>query len=145
MNRNFIMLAYPIRMKADTNGSLLITFADIPEAATSAHDQADAPRMAREALESALEFYFEDGRPVPMPSQPKRGQRTVTLPASMTAKILLLNEMLRQKIRPVDLARRLGTTPQVVNRMTNLRHATKIDGLVEAFRVLGKKLELRVG
>jgi antitoxin HicB len=138
------MLAYPIKLKKDTNGSLLVTFPDIPEAATSAHNEKKALILALEALESALEFYFDDGRPVPMPSAPKRGQQKVTLPASMSAKVLLLNEMLAQNIRLVDLARLLGTTPQAVNRMTNLRHSTKIDGLVEAFQALGKKLELRV-
>lgn len=138
------MLAYPIKLKKDTNGSFLVTFPDIPEAATSVHNEKKLASMALEALESALEFYFEDGRKVPMPSAPKRGQQTVTLPASMSAKVLLLNEMLAQNVRPADLARMLGTTPQAVNRLTNLRHATKIDGLVEAFQVLGKRLELRV-
>ena len=138
------MLSYPVKIKKDTNGSLLVTFPDIPEAATSAHNEAKALTLALEALESALEFYFEDGRAVPMPSSAKRGQQTVTLPASMSAKVLLLNEMIAQKVRPADLARLLNTTPQVVNRLTNLRHATKIDGLVDAFQALGKKLELRV-
>ena len=138
------MLAYPIKLKKDTNGSLLLTFPDIPEAVTSAHNEKKALILAREALESALEFYFEDGRAVPMPGTPKRGQQTVTLPASMSAKVLLLNEMLAQNVRPADLARLLGTSPQAVNRLTNLRHSTKIDGLIEAFQVLGKKLELRV-
>lgn len=138
------MLSYPVRIKKDTNGSLLVTFPDIPEAATSAHNEAKALTLALEALESALEFYFEDGRAVPMPGAAKRGQQTVTLPASMSAKVLLLNEMIAQKVRPADLARLLHTTPQVVNRLTNLRHATKIDGLVEAFQALGKRLELRV-
>ena len=36
----------------------------------------------------------------------------MTLPASMSAKVLLLNEMLAQNVRPADLARLLGTTPQ---------------------------------
>ena len=138
------MLTYPVKMKRDTNGSLLVTFPDIPEAATSAHDDAKALGLALESLESALEFYFEDGRAVPMPSAPKRGQQSVSLPASMSAKVLLLNEMLKQNVKPAELARLLGTTPQVVNRLTNLRHPTKIDGLAEAFRVLGKRLDLRV-
>ncbi|MBL8378634.1 MAG: hypothetical protein JNM79_12245 [Burkholderiales bacterium] len=38
-------------------------------------------------------------------------------------------------VRPADLARRLGTTPQAVNRLTTLRHATKIDGLVDDSRL----------
>jgi antitoxin HicB len=138
------MLSYPLKIKNDTNGSLLVTFPDIPEAATSAHNEKKALVLALEALESALEFYFEDGRPVPLPRVPKRGQQSVTLPASMSAKVLLLNEMLAQNVRLADLARLLGTTPQAVNRLTNLRHSTKIDGLVEAFQALGKKLELRV-
>ena len=138
------MLTYPVKLKRDTNGALLVTFPDIPEAATSAHNETRALHLALESLESALEFYFEDGRTVPMPSTPKRGQQTVTLPASMSAKILLLNEMLKQNVKPADLARLLGTTPQVVNRLTNFRHPTKIDGLAETFRVLGKRLDLRV-
>ena len=138
------MLAYPIKLKKDTNGSLLLTFVDIPEATSSAHSEAIASSVALEALESALEFYFEDDRRVPMPSPAKRGQQTITLPASMSAKVLLLNEMLEQNVRTADLARLLGTSPQAVNRLTNLRHPTKIDELVEAFKALGKKLELRV-
>jgi hypothetical protein len=42
----------------------------------------------------------------------------VELPASVSAKVLRLNEMLRQKVRPAELGRRMGTTPQVVNRLT---------------------------
>ncbi len=59
---------------------------------------------------------------------------------SVAAKVLLLNEMLRQKVRPIDLARRLGTTKQEVNRLTNLRHPTKIGRVDTALRALGKRL-----
>ena len=94
-------------MKKDTNGALLVTFPDIPEAATSAHNEAKALGHALESLESALEFYFEVGRAVPMPSAPKHGQQSVSLPASMSAKLLLLNEVLKQNVRPTELARML--------------------------------------
>ncbi len=50
--------------------------------------------------------------------------------------------MLRQKVRPAELARRLGTTPQEVNRLTNIRHTSRIDGIDAALRVLGKRLLL---
>jgi antitoxin HicB len=96
--------------------------------------------MAKEALELSMEFYFDDMRQVPMPSKPKRGQAIVELSPSSAAKVLLLNEMLRQKVRPIDLARRLGTTKQEVNRLTNLRHPTKIDRIDAALRALGKRL-----
>ena len=101
--------------------------------------------MAKEALEVAMDFYFEDRRPVPMPSNPKRGQAVVELPASVSAKVLLLNEMLRQNVRPIDLARRMGTTKQEVNRLTDLRHATKIDRVDDGAAGAGEAVDFGCG
>jgi antitoxin HicB len=120
-----------------------VNFPDIPEALTQGVDREEALVMAKEALELAMEFYFEDRRPVPEPSKAKRGQSVVALSASTSAKVLLLNEMLRQKIRPAELARRIGTTPQEVNRLTNIRHTSRIDGIAVALAALGKTLEMR--
>jgi antitoxin HicB len=52
--------------------------------------------------------------------------------------------MIYQQVRPAELERRLGTTPQVVNQLTNLRHTTKIDKIANAIKALGKKLDIRV-
>jgi antitoxin HicB len=65
------------------------------------------------------------------------------LPASVAAKVLLLNEMIAQKVRPATLARRLRVTPQEVTRLIDLRHTTKIDGIAGALKALGKTLEIR--
>ncbi len=135
------MRGYPVNLRKDGK-FFLATFADIPEAITQGDNRAHALAMAREALETAMEFYFDDHRPVPMPSRPKRGQTVVELPPSVAAKVLLLNEMLRQKIRPIELARRIGSTKQEVNRLTDLRHPTKIDRIDLALRALGKHLVL---
>ncbi|MGA2276014.1 MAG: type II toxin-antitoxin system HicB family antitoxin [Terracidiphilus sp.] len=135
------MRAYPVDLRKDGK-FILVTFPDIPEAITQGDNRAHALEMAAEALETAMEFYFEDRRPVPAPSKPKRGQPVVTLPASLSAKILLLNEMLRQKIPPAELARRIGTTRQEVNRLTDLRHTSKIDRIDAALQALGKTLIL---
>lgn len=99
---------------------------------------------AKDALESALDFYFDDKRAVPAPSRPKRGQNVIELPASLSAKVLLLNEMITQDVRPAELARRLNTSPQEVNRLTNVRHTTRIDGIAAALQALGKHLDMRV-
>ena len=133
------MQGYPVNLRR-SDGFLVVSFPDIPEAHTQGVDRAEALAMAKEALELSMGFYIDDMRPVPMPSKPKRGQAVVELSPSVAAKVLLLNEMIRQKVRPIDLARRLGTTKQEVNRLTNLRHATKIDRIDAAFRVLGKRL-----
>ena len=98
----------------------------------------------KDALESALDFYFEDKRAVPLPSKAKRGQHVVELAASLSAKVLLLNEMVTQNVRPAELARRLNTSPQEVNRLTNIKHTTRIDSIAAALQALGKHLDMRV-
>lgn len=136
-------MRYPIDITQDGK-YLMVTFPDIPEAITQGRNLTEARKVALEALESALEFYFDDRRMVPAPSRIKRGQESVELPASMAAKVLLLNEMHRQKVRPSELARKLHTTPQEVNRLTDIRHTSRIDGIHAAMRALGKTLEIRV-
>ena len=139
------MFMYPITLTPDTtDGGFVVTFVDIPEAITQGDTQAQALEAAKVALESALDFYFEDKRAVPPPSKAKRGQHVVELAASLSAKVLLLNEMVTQNVRPAELARRLNTSPQEVNRLTNVKHTTRIDGIAAALQALGKHLDMRV-
>lgn len=138
------MFMYPVTLTKDEDGGFVVNFKDIPEAITQGETREAALAAAKNALESALDFYFEDKRIVPMPSKAKRGQPLVELPASLSAKVLLLNEMVTQNVRPAELARRLNTTPQEVNRLTNVRHTTRIDGIAAALQALGKHLDLRV-
>lgn len=129
----------------DENGEptgFVVTFRDIPEAITQGDTEAEALAVAADALLTAMDFYFEDKRQVPAPSAAKRGERLVALPASVSAKVLLLNEMVSQGVHPIDLARRMATTKQEINRLIDLRHATKIDRIEEALESLGKRLEL---
>ena len=137
------MFVYPVTLKREKDGGFVATFKDVPEAITQGETEAEALAAARDALETALDFYFEDNRVVPLPSKAKRGQPVIELPASLSAKILLLNEMIEQCVRPAELARRLKTTPQEVNRLTDVRHTTRIDGIAAALKVLGKRLDMR--
>jgi antitoxin HicB len=135
------MLMYPARIARDGDG-YLVSFPDIPEALTGAATEEAALALAVDALVTVMDFYFEDRRPVPPPSARKRGQVLVELPPSIGAKVLLLNEMLKQGTRPAELARRMGVKPQEVNRLTTLTHPTKIDTVAAALKALGKRLEL---
>jgi antitoxin HicB len=139
------MFMYPVTLTPDeADGGFVVTFVDIPEAITQGDTEAEALAAAKDALESALDFYFEDKRVVPSPSKAMPGQNVIELPASLSAKVLLLNEMITQDVRPAELARRLNTTPQEVTRLTNVRHTTRIDGIAAALQALGKHLDMRV-
>jgi antitoxin HicB len=136
-------MKFPVKLAKEPEGGYTVTFPDIPEAISCGTSVEDALYHAKDALESAMDFYFEDGRPVPSPSKPKKGQYLVEIPTSVAAKVLLLNEMALQRVRPAELARRMKVTPQDVNRLTNTRHVTKIDGIAGALKALGKTLEIR--
>jgi antitoxin HicB len=135
-------MRYPANLEPDGK-FYLVTFPDIPEAITQGDSIEDALLHAADVLESAMDHYIENGLAIPKPSRPKRGQEMVALPASYAAKILLLNEMAVQKVRPAELARRLKVTRQEVNRLINSRHTSKIDGIAQALKALGKTLEIR--
>ncbi len=110
------MYAFPITLTLDKEkGGFVVTFKDIPEAITQGETETEALENAQEALEVALDFYFDDKRPVPTPSSPKRRQKTIEFSASLSAKVILLNEMIAQDVRSVELARRLG--PYLHRRM----------------------------
>jgi antitoxin HicB len=137
------MARYPAFLDPEGDG-FNVTFRDIPEAITCGDNRDDALEMAAGALVTAMEFYFEDRRPVPLPSDPKDGEVLIALPASVWAKVLLLNEMIAQRVTPAELARRMNTRPQEVTRIINLGHATKIDTIAAALRTMGRDLEISV-
>lgn len=136
------MLNYPITLEADSNGTILVGFVDFPEANAVGDDEADAVVQALDALETAVELYFDLRRPVPLPSQPTAGQPSVALPALETAKVLVWNEMIAQKIRKADLARRLDVHTPQVDRLFDLKHSSKIEFVEQAAKALGKKLSV---
>jgi antitoxin HicB len=136
---------YPANFTWDEEGkAYCITFRDIPEAITQGNTEEEALFMAQDALTTALDFYFDDRRQVPIPSRAQKGERSIALPASVWAKALLLNELLASNISHAELARRMGMRPQEVQRIVELKHATKIDTIARALSCLGKRLEVRL-
>jgi len=136
------MLTYCYTLSPDDNGTLLITFPDLPEAAAVAESDQDVAHSAFEGLEAALQMYIDARRPIPMPAAV--GDGSVTLAALPTAKVLLSNEMVAQGIRKAELARRLGVHMPQVDRLLDLAHASKIEAVEAAVQQLGRRLEVSV-
>lgn len=133
-------MRYPARFEPAENGGFVVSFRDIPEAITQGDSLEEAVDMARDALLTAMEFYFEDEKQVPSPSAVLDGEELVSLPVSVWVKVLLLNQMIADRVKRADLARRLSIKPQQVTRLVDLEHTTKIDELERAFHALGKTL-----
>lgn len=134
------MLTYHYTMTPDDNGTLLIRFPDVPEAAAVAETEAEAQSQAAEGLEAALQMYVDARRPIPSVSFDSG--EPAALGASATAKLLLADEMVRQGMRKADLARALGVHPPQVDRLLDLGHASKIEAVETALSVLGRRLDV---
>lgn len=138
------MLRYPVRLKGDTNGTIRVSFPDVPEAHTFGEDQDEALMQAADALESALSLYVDDRREIPKPSPIQRGRKFVTLPALAEAKLALYSAMRASGVGKAEMARRLNCHLPQVDRLLDLMHASRLDQLEAAFRVLGKQLCVEV-
>ena len=137
------MLNYPVILTPD-DGTVLVTFPDVPEAITFGADEGEALLQAVDALESALSVYVAERAPLPVPSKAKRGQHTVRPSALEGAKLGVYQAMTEQGIKKSELARRLGWHMPQVDRLFDLRHASRLDQIEAAARVLGKHLELQI-
>ncbi len=133
---------YPANFIKENDGSYVVTFRDIPEAITQGDTLEEATEMAQDALITAMDFYFEDERTIPLPSKAVKGEKLIEVPISISSKVFLLNLMLEKKITQVELAKLLHKPKQEVTRIVNLHHATKIDTVAEALKALGKTPKL---
>ena len=122
---------YPATVESNNEGGFIAKFRDVPEAITEAWDLEELKNNARDALISAIDFYIEDRKAFPVGSTVKSGEIAIELP---------LNTMVQANVRPIDLARKMKVKPQEVTRLTDIRHATKIDTIQKALRALGKEL-----
>jgi antitoxin HicB len=137
------MLRYPVKLQRDTNGTILVSFPDVPEAHTFGKDREEALARAEDALETALIGYMEDRLPIPKPSPSKRGP-FIVVPALAEAKLALYSAMRAGRISKSELARRLNCHLPQVDRLLDLRHGSRLDQLEAAFRVLGKQLSVQI-
>lgn len=138
------MFDYPVTLTPD-DGTVLVTFADVPEAITFGADEGEALLNAIDALETGLSFYVDARKPLPKPGKPKRGQKTVRPSALECAKLGVYKAMTEQGVKKAELARRLGWHMPQVDRLFDLRHASRMDQIEAAAAALGRRIEITVG
>ncbi len=136
------MLRYPVSLTTE-GGHVLVDFLDLP-AHTYADDEDEALARAVDALTTMIGAYMRQRQPIPAPSAPGRGARTVPLPPLLVAKVELYNTMLAQRVNKAELGRRLRWHLPQIDRVLDVRHASRLDQLEQALAAVGKRLELHV-
>ena len=135
------MVEYPVTLTRDDNDTILVTFPDFPEAATFGEDRAEALARAVDALETIIEAYIKDRQRIPKPSA---GKLRVSLTPLAAAKVQLYTAMLRRRIRKTNLAELLNVHLPQIDRLLDLKHASRIDQIEAAARVLGGHVDVNV-
>jgi len=138
------MFEFPVTLTKDDNGTVIAMFVDVPEAITFGADEDEALLNAIDALETGLSFYVDERKALPVPSKAKKGQKTVTPYALECAKLGIYKAMTDEGIKKAELARRLGWHMPQVDRLFDLRHASKLDQIEAAAHVLGKKINIEI-
>ncbi len=139
------MLIYPAVFTPAEEGGFVVTFPDFPWGGTQGETEAEAREMARDLLTLIIGQYIRKQEDIPRPGR-IRGKhvRGVALPALVEAKVELYRTMRESGIRKAELARRMGQPKQQVERLLNLRHASRLDQIEAAFSALRKQLTIAV-
>jgi antitoxin HicB len=133
------MRSYPAALTPDPDGGFTVTFRDVPEAITEGDTRDEALLRAEDALESALAMYVAAKEPLPS-SEAEADEVMVPLSALGMAKTALYDAMREQGVGRAELARRLRWHPPQVNRVLDLRHASRMEHVEAALAALGLRL-----
>ena len=133
------MLAYAVKLIPDDNGTVRVTSPDFPELTTFGEDNNDALLHTVAALEEAIAARIADQEDIPKSS---KGKFQVAVSTQIALKVLLYKSMRDQGIRKAVLARRLHCHAPQVDRLLDIRHASRIDQLDAAFSALGQRVRV---
>jgi antitoxin HicB len=137
-------MVYPVTLTRDDNNTWLVTFPDFPEAHTFGDDVNDALAHAADALETIVDSYIRDRRPIPAPGPNKRGRRAVPLTLLVEMKVGLYQALRQSKTSKAELARRLNCHVPQVDRLFDIRHHSRLDQIEAAATALGKRINVRL-
>ena len=133
---------YPAKIEKDEAGFFLVTFPDIPFAATDGKTMAEAMEEARDCLEEAIAVSIADSLDFPFPSSVLKGHHAIPLTARMSAKAALYIAVCESGIRKSELARKLGVDEKEIRRMLSPRHQTKLPRIEQALSALSYQLSV---
>ncbi|MGH6904028.1 MAG: type II toxin-antitoxin system HicB family antitoxin [Geminicoccaceae bacterium] len=138
------MVAYAAAFEREGDGGFVVTFRDLPEAVAQGDSLDQAIEAGMYSMAVALEFRIRDDEVWPEPSPAREGERLITLPVLIEAKLALMRRMQETGTTKVELARLLGISEAAVRRLLRFDHRSHIGRIEVALARLGSRLELRL-
>jgi len=135
---------YPAKVERDEAGFFFVTFPDFPEAATDDRLREKALAAAGDCLEEAVAGRIKRDEALPTPSPAEPGMVTIALPALWAMKAALYLAARESRLSPGELAAKLGTNEEEVERLLDPRQASPAPALEAALRAVGKRVHVVV-
>ena len=130
---------WPVDLIPAEEGGYIVNFPDMPNGWSQGEDRSEALAQAEDLLEEMVLGRMAGGEEVSFPSAAE-GRPTVTLPALTAAKLEAYRAMRAAGLNKKQLAELLGWQPSQVTRLFDGRHASRLDQIEAALRVLGRRL-----
>ncbi len=125
------MLYYGLKIEVDNPG-WLITCRDVPQLTTGSPRGTTKERAAEfgvEGLQVVFELLMEQGKPIPLPSNPQEGETIVYLNLNAQTKIAIWNEIVAQKLKPAQVAKLIAPSKYPMTRLKNLTEPISLDAI----------------
>jgi antitoxin HicB len=139
--RTFI---YPAKIEQDSESFFLVTFRDIPFAATDGKTLDEALENAADCLCEALASCIADNEEIPLASEPWADEHPIAPSALISAKAALYTTVTAQGLNKTALAGILGVSETVGRRLLDPRYQTKLIKIDQALNAMGKKMVIGI-
>lgn len=136
---------YPIEI-VETNGGFRAFSRDLPELAVGFDTFEELHEKLRAFVPYVMEtMYRREKRRIPMPSNPKAGERCIYVPLYIQAKVALWNCMIDKGMNLQALAEMLGISATQAQRYVDLSvKKVSLESIEEALYRLGAHLTVKV-
>ena len=132
-------LYYPFTIEKGDEHGFIAQFVDIEEAYTFGETIDECIHNASEVLSAVIEMRLENNEPIPEPSNIDTKYKvmpSVTIQAALSIR----NAKDDKRMSTADLARVMGVTWPVANKLTDPKHYPNLRQLEKAANALGKRL-----
>jgi antitoxin HicB len=133
-------LAYPVNIIQDEDGRFVATFPDFGWGATDGATEKEAIEEASDCLAEIIATTISEGRDLPEPSAPIKGQNVIHPTAEIAAKAMLAIAMKEKKFKTIELARCLNVNEKEARRILDPHHKTKLPRMEKALRAVGLRM-----
>lgn len=135
-----ISVFYRVQLTQTEGRAWHVRVPDFPQVRTTAPTKSDALGRVAEAIVAVIDDYVRARQVIPEGSTAPPPGPTVRIPALVAAKVALHNEMRRRGLRKSAMRQRLNWHRPQIDRLLDVRYASKMDQVEKAFDALGLEL-----